>query len=90
MEKKESIPEIYTKSLAAYEMAALGLDPGEAGMLRVFAHNRGDHLCIHAARFEMSGPWHTPTMNVQDNAVGHQRFDLGGYYLDPERGPHHE
>lgn len=89
MNNKESIPEIYTKSLAEYELAVLGLKPEK--MLRIFCHSIDNkHLCIHAARLSMSGPWNSPTITIEDNAIGHQPFDLGGYHLNPIKSEYHE
>jgi hypothetical protein len=83
-DNEKYIPKIYTKTLGEYEFRVLGLDPHDERPLRVFCHNRGPQMCIHATRLSISSQGLMPTVVVEDDAIARQNFDLGGYYLKPE------
>lgn len=84
MSHKKYIPTIYAKMLKRYERGALGLNPDEDRMMRMFIHGTDRHMCIHVAELSISGRNNRPTITVTPESVGRQPFDLGGYYLNPE------
>jgi len=72
------------KTIENYERRVLGIPPNVPFSLVAHNNNEQNKLCIHLGIISLEGKWDRPTVNVTEE-IRQQVFDLGGYYLSPDK-----